>query len=109
MNMNVTQCTCPHTATREGLIKNGTSKTCPIHGDPVPVPTLEQEPLSNGLVQEMLTNVRTINRLHKQDRRWDQTIARDRNGMTMYDYTERALEELQRRRDADPKPAEEGE
>jgi hypothetical protein len=93
-----TFCTCPHTATREGLIKNGTSSTCPIHGEPVSVSMLEEEPLPDGLVQEMLNNVRTINRLHVQDTRWDQTIARDRHGKTIYDYMERVLEETKRQR-----------
>jgi hypothetical protein len=98
MNMNVTQCTCPHTATREGLIRNGRDIKCPVHGDPVPMSAIEKEPLPDGMVQEMLTNCRTINRLHKQDVRWDMTIARDRNGKTMYDYMEEALEENVRNR-----------
>jgi hypothetical protein len=93
-----TFCTCPHTATREGLIKNGRASNCPIHGDPVPMPTLEEEPLPDGLVQEILSNVRTINRLHKQDARWDQTIARDRHGKTIYDYMELVLEETTKSR-----------
>jgi hypothetical protein len=92
------ECTCPHTATREGLIKNGTNYLCPIHGQAREAPTLEQEPLPDGLVNEILSNVRTINRLHKQDTRWDQTIARDRNGKTIYDYMQVVLEETQRSR-----------
>lgn len=98
--MTPTTCTCPHIATAAGFIRNGRDAKCAIHGDAPPVSTLfdPAEPLPDGVIQEMLTNVRTINRLHINDKRWDQTINRDRHGKTIYDYMQEVLEETQRQR-----------
>lgn len=95
-------CTCPHIATREGFIKNGTDVKCPIHGTAPIAPSSEPEILDDKVIQEMLTGVRTINRLHTHDARWDQTIVRVK-GRTMYDHVQLVLEEVQRRRAADKK------
>lgn len=92
-------CTCPHTATREGFIRNGRDKYCPIHGEAIPIAPGMGDPeiLDDKVIQEMLTGVRTINRLHVNDTRYDQTVVRV-NGKTMYDHMQIVLEELQRRR-----------
>jgi hypothetical protein len=95
-----TSCSCPHTATRNGMIRNGRDNKCPIHGDPVEASPLMGEPeiVDDATLNTLLNGVRTINRLHVQDKRFDYSVERGRSGKHIFEYMQLVIEDLQRQR-----------